>query len=154
MRWCHQSLACALARQSSGGALEDISARSNLVSARLIPPFGPELELTDMRLVGGDMLWSVAARNVDTKTYDALQPCLIQIDLLDRADDRPKRAPVTLAEFLKSGAKVGPVAASGIGGVGRFEVRHPADLGGKVVRLALSDPAGRIDSLILAPPSE
>jgi hypothetical protein len=33
-------------------------------------------------------------------------------------------------------------------------VRHPVDLGGKVVRLALSDPAGRIDSLILAPPSE
>ena len=154
MRWGDQSLACALARRSRGGALEDISARSTLVSARLTPPFGPELELTDMRLVGGEMLWSVAARNVDANTYAALPPCLIQIDLLDRADDRPKRAPVTLAEFLKSGAKIGPVAAFGIGEVGRIEVRHPADLGGKVVRLALSDPAGRIDSLILAPPSK
>lgn len=154
MRWGYQSLACALARRSGGGALEVISARSTLVSTRLTPPFGPELELTDMRVVGGEVLWSVAARNVDANTYEALPPCLIQIDLLDRADDRPKRAPATLAEFLRSGAKVGPVAASSIGGVGRLEVRHPADLGGKVVHLALSDPAGRIDSLILAPPSE
>jgi hypothetical protein len=154
MRWGHQSLACALARRSGSGALEDLSARSTLVSARLTPPLGPELELTDRRVIGGEVLWSVAARNVDADTYDALPPCLIQIDLLDRADDRPKKAPATLAEFLKSGAKVGPVAAYSIGGVGRLEVRHPADLGGKVVRLALSDPAGRIDSLILAPPSE
>lgn len=84
----------------------------------------------------------------------ALPQCLIQIDLLDMADDRPKRAPNTLAEFLKSGAQVGPVAAFSSGGVGRLEVRHPADLGGKVVRVALADHAGRIDSLVLAPPSK
>jgi len=116
----------------------------------MTPPVGPQLEVAHVEIAEEIVRWTITARNIDAISYESLLPCQFQLDLLDRPNALPKAEPVKLADFMVNGAKAGPVVASA-GAPGEIEVRHPVDLAGGHVRLAVSDPAGRFDCLVLKP---
>lgn len=151
-RWGVQHFACSLS-QSAGSdkSTATISPRSNLASARVVPAIGPMLEIVSMIVSADSINWNISTQGIDGITYDKLEPSQIQLDLVDSKDSSPTASPQQFANFLAHGASIASVSATGVS-PGVIEVSHPIDLAGKLVRLAISDPAGRSDILFLFRP--
>lgn len=150
-RWGIQHFACALSRPAEGGAKGDlVSPRSMLASLHLVPGSGPSLVIDDVAIIQKTANWTLILQGIDGVTYDNLAPSQIQFDLVDNSDAAPTAEPQSFAEFLSKGAAIGPVSATAEN-PGVIHVLQPADLAGKLVRIAVSDPAGRFDVLLLPP---
>ena len=128
-----------------------VSPRSKLASLHLVPGSGPSLVFDDVAIIQETADWTLILQGIDGVTYDNLAPSQIQFDLVDDSDAAPTAAPQSFAEFLIKGAAIGPVSATA-GNPGVIHVRQPANLAGKLVRIAVSDPAGRFDVLLLPAP--
>jgi hypothetical protein len=82
-----------------------------------------------------------------------IQPCTVQLDLLSDATETPSNAPVTMRHLIDHGIAIDSggmqIRASCPTGSGPITVEGPVNLGGRVLRLAASDPAGRFDVLLV-----
>jgi|GEM_PF-5796796 len=126
------------------------SPRSEIQFVQLIPPTGPTLSLVADKAEAGKRSLKIVTSSVFETTAPEMAPCLIQVDLLDQPSDLPMRAPVPFREFVESGLILQNGAAeirlTGTPASNVIAVMVTGSTDG-FLRIAASDPAGRVDVL-------
>jgi hypothetical protein len=152
--WFVHSFTANLRAASATVPAEEIATpRADLQSLELVPTFGPVLTPRDAIVSGDRRTWTVELENVFATQLSGLHPCMVQLDLLSDANEMPCNAPVTMQHLIDHGIAIDSggmqIRASCAAGSGPITIDGPVNLGGRVLRLAASDPAGRLDALFV-----
>lgn len=133
---------------------EIASPRAEPQSLRITPSNGPILKVSEINALNTQIKWTVECQNVFDKIInnDEARECEIQIDVVNNRNDKNFSDPQLVSKFSNTGEiKVGEIKvkiesiSSGV----KTEIIAPLSLKGKIVRLAASDPIGRITEIFL-----
>jgi hypothetical protein len=127
--------------------------RADIQRLRLLPVLGPILKPKELSTAAGVSSWTIETENIFVDVPDGLVECMIQLQLVPDQGLTVSSATIDFAAFQRTGLQVsdgGDRVSARAGATPRqIVIEAPATMVGKSIRLAASDPAGRIDALVL-----
>jgi hypothetical protein len=125
--------------------------RADIQRIELVPQDGPTLRVVDDLVVGNDRTLKISLKNIFETTVPGFAKCMVQLEVVSTMADAPKSDPISMEDLVAHGLTIVErgvqIRATCAPNSAEIVVRGPNLLGGKVLRLAASDPAGRIDVL-------
>lgn len=132
---------------------EIASPRADLQKIDLVPSGGPMLRLIEDGNAGGRRNLTVELTNIFERIVPGLAECMVQLEVLANAANAPSGTPTSMRDLIAGGIVIplgsDQILAKCAAGSGRLVIDAPQGESGRVLRLAGSDPIGRMDVLVI-----